>query len=250
MKTLISTLMLLFAITTSAHASVINGVNLGNGELQLFGLTYFNTQQGAASNISQGIGSVSLIKNADGNTLWTSGNNGTELNFVFDDLAEGYLSDNGTIADYGTTGGIVKFFTQSIGSFQVTGNFADDSAAILGGNLFLDGTGLNDENGWTIEGKISPSNPDNDGVKQGNSGLGQLSLIAGAAYDNIIQDAILLNGSIFADMTFNFSTDNRSTAGYAYSGSVDFATNTISEPGILALFGLGLLGFIRQQRIS
>ena len=231
-----------------SHAALINGVSFNSGDLLQTGAIWFNSGPGPGG--VKGIGQIDIIRDGDGATTWASGDNGVELNFYFDGLTrvDDQLTPFGNA--YGDDGGSYYFFTQAVGTFNVTGDFLADSTGIASGDSWLEALGHSVDhastggNDWTITGLITP-----DG--SANSGLGWVDIISGAAFDSFELDQFAVLDSTFADMTFNFATDDTSTGGYDFSGSLNVTAKAspVPEPFLPALMGIGLLGMAGVSRI-
>ena len=232
-------------LSFSINASTIE---FGEGLILQTGSVFFNTVGDAETSteespvVSQGVGQITAIYEGS-NTIWSSGTNGVEYNFVFDNIILAAVDGPnifGSIS-YGDIFGEVTFFSNSIGTFSPTGDFYADSALIDNGNPVLYGIG-HPVNGFTVVGSA-----DDDS----NGGQGQLSILGGSYFDLIVQDQLIRTDGSFADMTFNFSADNIQTAGYDWSGSADFATvSQVPLPGSVFLFGSGLLGLLGFSRFT
>jgi hypothetical protein len=244
MKGFLIGLMMLFSVT--ANATMINGVEYGEGLTLQTGSVFFNTGTIGQDDpvMSEGIGQILGIYSGQ-DLIWQHGDNGVEYNMVFDSI-ELTAFDGPNIfgsVSYGDIGGNVLFFSNEIGTFNPSGDFQTDASNIAdNGTLNLAATG-HEVFGYTVTGSA-----DDDS----NGGQGQLDVMGGEAFDLIIQDSLVRLDQTFADMTFNFSADNLQTAGYMWSGSVDLAVTTVevSEPptGLLLSLGLGMIGFLTGGR--
>ena len=231
-----------------ANAATINGVSFNPGDMLQTGAIWFNSRVGQDG--IEGVGQIDIIRDGSGNTVWSNGDNGVELNFYFDGLSRVANQPTPFGNAYGDSGGSYHFVTQAAGTFNVTGDFAVDSALIAAGASWLvaDGHGVDHSitggDIWSLTGLITP-----DGTA--NSGLGWVDLIGGAAAGEFEQDWFTTLDGSFADLTFNFSADNTTTSGYDFSGSVNVSAliTPIPEPFSAALMGLGLLGMAGASRL-
>ena len=244
MKSILFTALFIFSAVVQAGSININGIQYGEGLTLQTGSIFFNTGEPGVDDpvISQGVGQVLAIYQ-DGDIIWENGDNGKEYNFFFDNLILAAFDGPNIFGQvsYGDVFGEFGFYSNEIGTFKPTGDFLADAAAIMSGDLNIAGVG-HDVFGFTVTGTTNQVSS--------NSGSGQVQIIEGDAIDAIVQDSIERIDGSFADMTFNYSADPYQTFGYDWSGSVDFAvqTQTVSEPNLLALMGLGLIGMVGLRR--
>jgi hypothetical protein len=233
-------------MSMSANATLIEGIEFGEGLVLQTGSVFFNTETPPIEGVSlvEGIGQINAIYQGS-DIIWQTGDNGKEYNFVFYDLLLDTIStpDIFGSVSYGDVDGYVNFYSNDVGTFSATGDYATDSANIAINDALIEAMGHNvvvGQNAWSVVGQA-----DDDS----NAGTGQLQVLGGLAYDLIVQDQLIRTDGSFVDMTFNYSTDILLTNGYDWSGSVDMATVTrVPEPTGLALMGLGLLGLVGARK--
>lgn len=255
------------AFASSSHASVVNGVEYGNGLTFQTGTIFFNTTEPVyidpegdltdPENVVNygtvsGVGTVSEIRTNDNTIVWQYNDNPAEVeyNYLFNNIIVDYRDDNLALEtfSYGDTGGIFEFYSNERGTFQTTGNSVTDATSIAGGllNLSAEGYMVNrGDNEWSIVGSGDPS---------ANTGFGNIFFTGGDAFNLIAQGGIETVDGTFADSTFNFSTGGLGIdeSGYDRKGSVDMdvGINEVPLPATLWLFGAGimsLIGFSRRK---
>lgn len=271
-KTLLATALLgALALPVSASAITISGITLPEGAFLDIGTLYAGTEGSdgaltvtATGDVLVGIGIVDAIKDENGAVVWTSGDNGRELNFYFDN----YLAQAINVIGVGPTpinvlfsGGDAHFYDVPTGTFAFTSpaSFAADSAAIAAaGPLWMDTTG-----GFTRDCVLADGCDDGIGTDislelfilsgtLGSIGVGTASGfldVTGAGLADSVLDTNSLVGGHDLVLTSSFNSGG-STAGYGASGSIDARGRvSVPEPRSVGLLGLGLVGLAGFSRI-
>lgn len=186
-----------------------------------------------------GRGQVARIKSG-ASTVWTDGDNGKELTFVFDNYMQGFTS--GSVIEY--TGGTVKFYSGS--SSVNTANFGDGTG-FADGNLWMDLVGtqfFSNINGAPITLSSSGTLLSGQSITGNNTGL--LSVtgngLADANFDTNSQVAFGTGNLADWVFTSSFATNPDFYDGVAGTTNLNGRTRAVPEPAPLALMGIGLLG--------
>ncbi|MBB5366905.1 MULTISPECIES: PEP-CTERM sorting domain-containing protein [unclassified Janthinobacterium] len=229
----------------------INGVTFESGATLVIGTLFegevssgYTAPITAAGQELGGVGIVDAIKDKNGVTIWSSGDNGTELTFRFG----GFIAEAPTGAgpiNINFSGGIVDFFT----GFGATKDFAAPNVAtalltasngtpflnLVGGStgVFCPLAGVN----CTLQSSVLSGTLQSIGSGVGN---GFLDVTAGPGAANAAFDTNSLPGG--HDLALSSSFDSLSAnGGFAVSGSLALKRADIPEPSTIALLGLGLL---------
>jgi len=222
-RTLLSTVLL--TAVSSANALIIDGVEFTPGVSNSFDTvnSLYATDVTGIGSVVSGIGQIVLINNSSFGS--------SELTYVFDN----YVVSAFDGLNFEATGGTVKIYVDAANNYASTIATAED------GDLWLDLIGNSTViGGVTLTGTIAEANT------QGGA-FGLLDVIGGSALVNFDNNTAL-NG---ADASFNASySDSAFTTvdGFTKVGSSDLHATAISEPGTLALLGLGILGVCFQSR--
>lgn len=219
---------LLLSFTMSAQAAFI----FGNDTVKFTGDAYIDTTTNPLETF--GIGRVSTITEGS-NVVWSSGDSGQYLNFLFGGYTP-VVTPVAPIFNFQATGGYVNFYINNAAStFNTLQSFALTSANIMLGDLFLSTIAHGDTVGI--------------GTPTSYSANGFLDVVGGlfaAQLDTNSRPTFTLND--FADLSFGLVGSNNQNplvnSQYTYITSADAqgASQTVSEPGILLLMGLGLIG--------
>jgi len=224
------------ALLTASNAAVSAAFTGLSGDYVISGSLYLDNDAADNGSFLQaaGVGNVTEIRHSDGTLVWE--NSLSELSIAFGGFNRTALAPGlGGTTQFTSNGGFVDFYSNSLGTFQATGNYVADLTAIAGGNLELVLEGIEDPLGNVAVGQFSDTSYSSNGF---------LEVVSGGAFaDNFDTNTIDLGNNIFADMSFNISGDNLATAGYDYSGSADLAVSTVPTPGSMYLLGTGLFGF-------
>ncbi len=234
------------AASGSASAVVIAGVdfaNLGGSHLETTTLAETFVNQ-----VGQTLTGYGVVNTVNGAASYTA--NGNKLYFV---LNYNVTAFNGTSVTF--DGGTVNIYLNPVLNL-LTQSSATNLGIIQGGSLWA-----------TLKGhKSAPSNAELaasgtlTGAQLAFTGAGLLDIISGAngVFNYLNANSIADGLGGFADIGVTTSGSNtvlnafdnttgcttgRAAAGqYCFQGSADLRGNTVPEPGILALVGLGLLG--------
>jgi hypothetical protein len=231
-------------------------------------------QAPAPGDENYGILKITTIESDDGNntTLWTSGQGGAELTGVFRDI----IVDNvtlGATTNIQSSGGVLDVFLNPVGAFaaagganQGTGGYAPAGCAIgddcyngitnvAGGLLFLSLE-------WASG--IDPTDSDItiDGDLQGNTvpgtgdAAGFLNVTGGAyasTFDTNGQATAFGNRDMFTQN--DFCVNGQLGCAQPAQGDWQLVSEdpvrafVVPEPGLLSLFGIGLVGcYLRRRR--
>lgn len=245
---------LLFA--GSASAGLLNGgITIHVSNIFEYASTDFNGNGlvDIVGEVLGGVGNVQSITTGGGSPLWTSGEGGNELTFVFDGYTAGTIVPPvgflpGVVA---FTGGSVQFYLDSAQNFDASGGPGGGAiASASDGTFFMELLGASgilsnaiDPNGpfgTTLFSTLSALTAPFTGSGHGYLELNLASLgLAGTFYDD--------NGQIGANGEMNdfllessFNAVEGGNAGWAVAGTASITG--VPEPGSLALMGLGMLG--------
>lgn len=220
-------------LAPQVHASPITSqFNDFAGDFTFEG-SFYQAPIGSSSNEVRGIGFISEILNHNNQVVWSSGQGGSWINFVYDDFAK----NTGTGASFTANLGNVSFYDSSSNIFSATGNWIVDAANIISHSnpafASLDGAirALN----TTMKGEMNTNH------LESKSGLNVAGGSHGANFDTISEHW----GPNLVDMTMKLEGDKDNALGYSYAGDAEFkgeiAVVSVPEPGILMLMGLGFL---------
>jgi hypothetical protein len=231
-------------VSVSASASVFDILTAHAGDFSFTGTTYVNTGTGAVGSTQRGIGVITSISDSAGNIIWSSGDVGSYLYYVFDDYKITSAITLGTKTLFSDTGGKVDFYFNPSSIFTPTGKFEKDALTITDNpqsELFLKTVAVADANGVTVEGIKSSSGTGPFSVSGG------LLNVVGGIYAYLFNT----NGIFGADMTFDISGNTVNTAGYTSRGSVSGAgltTIPLVESSWLMLSGFLVLLFSLRRK--
>ena len=228
MKHLLFTLLLLPGLV---QAAAFTGIA---GDVVISGSLFLDNDAANDGTFSEaaGVGNVAEIRHADGTLLWD--NSLTELSLGFSGFTRTALVPGlGGTTQFTSVGGVVNFWENALGTFQVTGDYVADTLAIDNGLSMLSLIGFADALGNVAVGQFSDTSYASNGFLE----------VVGGSFGTIFDtNNIDLTPAGFSDFTFNISGDNIATGGYDFSGSADLAATAVPEPNILALLGVGLIG--------
>jgi hypothetical protein len=186
---------------------------------------------------SFGIGRILNISEGS-NTVWTTGQNGEYLNYVFGGFnTDVFTSMVPGINFFSASGGTVQFFlTNDASVFNVLNNPLATIAAITSsGSLWLDTVAVGNTTGTV-------------GL-QNYGGNGFLNVVGGTVGPQLNTNTRPIDFTNFADLTFGLAGARNQNplvnSAYLYNTSADVQGSavTIPEPASLMLIGLGLLAF-------
>ena len=249
MKNLLAALAL--SVSTQASATLIDGINFGEGGnikfvSSIFFNTVFNSPDSQVPNQNgtfdtdvtiEGVGEIQQILNSQNEVLWENGNNGKHLWFDFYDLDTIALQPVfGSTSLFFNVDGRVDFFTH-LSEVSLVGDYSVDQAVVRNGEFFLGGIGDFVE-GWTV---LSTG----DGVFNTGSGQFELDLLnPGPAGVRVDTQSIPRTDGSFTDFTFNYSSDAINAGGYSYAGSADISMIATPVPVPFSASLMILAGFI------
>lgn len=226
LSVLATVIMLTFSM--NANAAFI----FGNDTVKFTGDAYIDITSNPAETF--GIGRVSTITEG-GNVVWSSGDSNQYLNFLFGGYSP-VVTPVAPVFNFVATGGYVDFYINNAAStFNTLQSYALTSANIMLGDLFLSTTGHGDTVGI--------------GTPTSYSANGFLDVVGGlfaAQLDTNSRPTFTLGD--FADLSFGLVGSNNQNplvnTQYTYITSADAqgATQTVPEPGMLLLLGIGLIG--------
>lgn len=264
-----------------AAAITIDGITFEAGATFIIS-TIFESKTGGgfvttAGDEISGVGFVDSVQSPQGNVVWQNGDNGKELTLFFEKFKAERIIPIGAPAPIliPFSGGEVTFYSQAFGTFDSTlGTIPLVEATARAGtewlNLVGSATGVACGDGTFLGGAAGAcASPDgtpftlqstiNGGtllaITSGvGSGLLDVDILgAGSANGNFDNDAGPPTGIGSHDFSFatTFSNQGGSATPYPVDGTISFDTITIPEPGMAALFGLGLiaLGAVGRRRM-
>jgi len=242
------------ATTTIDGVTVPVGFAPGGNVLET-GAIYESTVSAPGQTL-QGVALVTSIIDANGNVVWTNGQNGAELAAAFTYkvaavVAPG-LSTPGVV-DF--TGGSVNFYVLAAGT-NIAGNGGQsaDISTVTSGALWLSTVAPpEDASGYTLASTIPPGSESITSFSGGFGG-GFLDVTGGAAAFNFATHTFAnsydpANGG-FSDLSFTSDFSSGSCGDFTICGSATVKGNAVPEPLTIATFGSGLalLGLARRRR--
>ncbi len=233
-KKLLTPLLMASALSLSSLAHAASQPIFDFGGLNFSGLSIIDTSDPFST---RGLFVVDQTRDKEtGNIVYESGE-GREIVGVFGGFnrRETQAGLGGSI-NFTSSGGFVNFYEVAANTFQITGDYAADTAGILAGELLLGGVGHTDVNGNTAIGSVTANT---------YASTGSLDFIDGALLSSFNNNSVTFQG---ADALFNLS-GSRSVL-YPFQGSSDATTievkpievSQVPIPAASWLFGSALLG--------
>jgi hypothetical protein len=233
-------LVALFATSQASASSIL----FDNGTFKFTGDNYLDASNSA--NIS-GIGRVDVITQG-GVAIWTAGDAGQWLNFVFSGFNSGSGNSGAPFYNFSATGGVVNFYLASAANVINTALTPTAGAAqIVSGStgLFMSTVAVGTTYG-------TAGNPN------GNySSTGFLNVTGGMMDPQLKTQSLWTGiGSVMADLAFGLvgsaNHDTGVNSGYAYVSSANLTgfNNNVPEPGLLMLLGIGLVVLASVIRLN
>ena len=244
------------AMVSNVEAVTIDGITFNDGAVFEIATVFEDKVLNVGDELT-GLGQMSTIKASDGSTVtWEDGDNGRELTYTFSGfILEAVIPSNfGGGATLLFSGGSAAFYSDAAQDFTVTSlNQTTDFTSATGGNVWLtldagvqatcsvannclNGAGT----GITLISTVNDSQLANVTSGSGNSFF---EVTGGDAATNFDLNAI--DGH---DLKANFSFDDVLVTDFDLAGSADIRTFAVPEPSIIALLGVGLLGFGFSRR--
>lgn len=225
---------LLFAGQATAGPITVDGIEFSSGSNFQSTLIYENTVSAPGEEL-MGFGLITAI-NGDLDYCASGGSGDCELTFVFDGFVVDTIDPNHVTFDFGS----VRFYADSMADFD-----GFDMSTAENGDLFLEATGHEYEDtdsGETGTLIATGSNLTTDQAQ--GSGVGYLDVVGGDAGSFFNTDTFrdFLGG--MTDIQFNstFSPNAcENSTNQPICGSALVKSVAVPEPGMLGMFGFGLL---------